>query len=103
MTEECGPHRDVELARELVVELLRTGLALANAMASLLDDLPADAFPGEDHAEVLLEMVAGSCAPVVQAAGDALCRDALGLIGAVHEKFLIDLRAAADLASQRQK
>ncbi len=91
------------MAREVVEQLLRTGLALADAIASLIDDLPADAFPGEDHAEVLLQMVAGSCAPVVRAAGDELCRDALGLIGAVHEKLLIDLRAAAERASEHQK
>ena len=50
-------------------------------------------------------MTAGSCAPVVRAAGDALCREALGLVCAVREKFLADLRTAADLAgaSKHQK
>jgi hypothetical protein len=49
---------DVELAREVVVELVRTGWAIADALESLLEALPGDAFPGEDNGEVLLEMVA---------------------------------------------
>jgi hypothetical protein len=69
-------------------------LALAEALGSLMEDLPADAFPGEDTADDLLEMAAGTCAPVIQAAGEALCRDALGLVGAVREKFIADLRTA---------
>jgi hypothetical protein len=98
MNREQCTGRDVQLAREVVMELIRTGLAIADALASLLDDLPKDAFPGEDSAEVLLEMAAGTCAPVIQAAGESLCKELIALVGAVGEKFLSDLRAAADAA-----
>lgn len=81
------------------MELIRTGWSISGALESLLDDLPSDAFPGEGTGEVLLEIVAGTCAPVIAAAGEDLCRGALTLIAAIGEKFLSDLRTAADLAS----
>jgi hypothetical protein len=92
---------DVALARELVDELVRTGLTFADTLASLIEELPESAFPGEDHAQVLLEMAAGTCAPVINAAGQELCRDAVGLVGAMRQKFLSDLRTAANLAASR--
>jgi hypothetical protein len=94
--EPCA--RDVELARELVEEILRTGLVLTDTLAALIEELPADAFPGENNAAVLVEMTAGSCAPVVRAAGEAECRQTLALIAALRDKFLEDLKAAAELA-----
>jgi hypothetical protein len=99
MNGKGGSGPDSQFAREVVEELIRTGMALAEALGSLIDDLPADAFPGEDTADVLLEMAAGTCAPVVQGAGEALCRDALALVGALREKFIADLRAAAERAA----
>jgi hypothetical protein len=97
-----GP--DVELARDVIVELVRTGFVVSDAVSSLIEDLPPDAFPGENHAEVLLEMAAGSCAPVVRAAGEPLCREVIGLAAAVQDKFLADLRAAAQMrASKHQR
>jgi hypothetical protein len=99
MNSKGGSGPDSQFAREVVEELIRTGMALAEALGSLIDDLPADAFPGEDTADVLLEMAAGTCAPVVQGAGEALCRDALALVGALREKFIADLRAAAERAA----
>jgi hypothetical protein len=98
MGAERGFSPDVELARELIMALVRTGFVVGDAVSSLIEDLPPDAFPGENHAEVLLEMAAGSCAPVVRAAGEPLCRELIALAGAVQEKFLTDLRTAADLA-----
>jgi hypothetical protein len=64
-------------------------------------ELHPDAFSGENRAEVLLEMAAGSCAPVARAAGEPLCRELIAVAGAVQEKFLTDLRAAADIAASK--
>jgi hypothetical protein len=89
-----GQH-ETDAGRELVEELLRTGLALSGALASLLDDLPEDAFPGEDNAAVLIEMVVGSSRSATSAAGEADCRKAVALIGAVRCCAINDLRAAA--------
>lgn len=85
----------------LIVELLRTGLTLADLLSSLLDDLPDDAFPGEDSGEVLIEMVAGSCAPAFAAAGPAQCEATVALLGAIRDRVLSDLRTAAELARDR--
>lgn len=87
-----------DAARVLIEELLRTALALGGALASLLDDLPEDAFPGEDSAAVLIEMLVGSCRPATAAAGEPDCRRAAALVGAIRYRVLDDLRAAAELA-----
>jgi hypothetical protein len=40
--------------RGFVKELLRTGLALTDLLSTLLEDLPENAFPGEEPGEVLI-------------------------------------------------
>lgn len=93
---------DVDAAQALIEELLRVAFAFHEVMGSLLDDLPEDAFPGEENAAVLLEMFAGTCRPVVEAAGEAECWAATALIGAVRDRLLNDRRAAAELAREDQ-
>lgn len=88
-----------DAARALVEELLRTAFSLGGAFISLLEDLPSDAFPGEDNSAVLIEMLAGSSRPAVEAAGEADCRAATALIGAVRDRILDDLWAAAHQSS----
>lgn len=85
-------------ARELIEELLRTGLVLTDLLASLLEEIPEDAFPGEDQGAVLMEMVVGSCSPALDAAGERECRTATALIGAIEDRVLDDLRKAAEIA-----
>lgn len=82
----------------MIEELLMTALGLGAVLSSLLEDLPEDAFPGEESAAVLLEMVVGSSLPVAEAAGEVQCWEASALIGAVRDRVLDDLRAAAELA-----
>jgi hypothetical protein len=93
---------DLETTRELVEEVLRTALALEDVMSSLLEELPEGAFPGEDNAHVLLEMVVGSVHPAARAAGNRDCRTATALVGAIRERVLADLRTAAELAKERE-
>jgi hypothetical protein len=90
---------DGELSRNLIEELLRTSLILGDTLATLIEQLPEDAFPGEDSAAVLIEMASATCRPVIDAAGAANCRSAIALIGAVRDRFLADLEAAARLAA----
>jgi hypothetical protein len=94
---------DLETTRVLVEEVLRTALALEDVMVSLLDDLPAGAFPDEDPGLVLLEMVVGSIHPAAVAAGAHECRVATALVGAIRERVIEDLRVAADLALRRER
>jgi hypothetical protein len=99
---EQRPELDLETTRELVEEVLRTALALEDVMASLLEELPEGAFPGEDNARVLLEMVVGSVHPAALAAGPRDCRTATALVGAIRERVIADLRTAAELAKDRE-
>jgi hypothetical protein len=96
------PELDLYTTRELVEEVLRTALALEDVMSTLLEDLPASAFPGEDPALVLLEMVIGSVHPAAAAAGRRDCRTATALVGAVRERVIADLRTAAELAKANE-
>jgi hypothetical protein len=93
---------DLETTRDLVEEVLRTALALEDVMSSLLEELPEGAFPGEDNARVLLEMVVGSVHPAARAAGPRDCRTATALVGAIRERVIADLRTAAELAKDRE-
>jgi hypothetical protein len=50
-------------ARAFVEELLRTGIMLSDLLGDLLDVLAADAFPGENPGEVLVDMLVGTVLP----------------------------------------
>ncbi len=94
---------DLETTRSLVEEVLRTAIALEEVMASLLEDVPEGAFPGPDGGIALLEMVVGSVHPAAVAAGRRECRTATALVGAVRERVIEDLRAAAAIARERER
>jgi len=69
----------------------RGGTEGADAAQALIEELLHTAFS-------LGEMLAGSSRPVIDAAGEADCRVATALIGAIRDRVLDDLRAAARLA-----
>lgn len=92
---DCGVG---DVGRSLIEETLRTALWLFDISASLLDDLPDDAFPGEDAGEVMVEMLAGSCRPSIDAAGGDGCRVAIELMISIRENVLNDMRAAVEPA-----
>jgi hypothetical protein len=94
---------ELEITRDLVEEVLRTAMALEDVIVSLLEDLPDDAFPGEDNGLALLEMIVGSVHPATAAAGSADTRTATALVVAIRERVLADLRAAAVLAGERER
>jgi hypothetical protein len=87
--------------RELVEEVMRTSMALEDVVNSLLGCLPEEAFPGEDPALVLLEMIVGSSHPATTAAGARETRTATALVAAVRERVLTDLHTAATLLLER--
>jgi hypothetical protein len=84
--------------RAFVEEVLRTGLMLTDVLSLLLDELPEDAFPGESPGEALLEMLVGTIRPAADAAGAQTVRRATALLGAMCDRTMADLRAAAELA-----
>lgn len=82
--------------RTFVEELLRTGLALTDLLAGLLESLDENAF--EDDAspgEALLDMLVGTLGPVAAAAGGPALQSATALLGAVLDRTIADLRGAA--------
>jgi hypothetical protein len=87
-----------DVGRCLIEETLRTALWLLDTSASLLDDLPDDAFPGEDAGEVMVEMLTGSCRPSIDGAGEVGCRVAIELMISIRENVLNDMRVAVELA-----
>jgi hypothetical protein len=89
--------KGADAAQVLIEELLRTSLTLVDVLNSLLEELPESAFPGEENAAVLIEMVVGSCRPALEAAGESDCRTTTALLGAVRDRVLDDLRTAAEL------
>jgi hypothetical protein len=95
------PEMDLATTRDLVEELLRTSFALQDVMTALLEDAPAAAFPDQDPALALLDMVIGSVHPASRAAGHHHCRVATALIGAIRERVLTDLRTAAESADRK--
>ena len=94
-----GRAENNDVTRELVEELVSAGLLFVDTLGSLLEDLPDDAFPGEDNATVLLEMVVGTCRPVVEAVGEPGCLEAIALVGAIKDRVIDDLKLAAILAN----
>ena len=88
-----------EEIRVLLEEAVRLGLLISDVLGGLLDELPEDAFPGEEPGEVLLEMVTGSIRPAAEAAGERAVREATALLGAIGERVVEDLRAAAARAA----
>jgi hypothetical protein len=89
--------------RALTEQVLRTGLMLSHLVGDLLDELPGDAFAGEDQVEVLFEMLVGTIAPVAAAAGPAQVRATTALLGAMSDRVLADLRAAMRLAEAQDE
>ena len=89
-----------EDVRALTEQALRTGMMLSRLVGDLLDELPEDAFAGEDQIEVLLEMLIGTIAPVAAAAGREQVRATTALLGAMSDRVLADLRVAVRLAEE---
>jgi hypothetical protein len=87
--------------RGFVEDVLRTGIALSDLIAELIDDLPEHAFPGEDKAEVVVEMLTGSARPVLEAAGAEALSRASALLGALLDRTIADLEAAAKIAAAK--
>lgn len=90
------PYADVHALTQAV---LRAGVMLSDLLGNLLEELPEEAFAGEGHVDVLVEMLTGTIVPVADAAGIAIVNDTTALLGAVCDRVVADLRAALDLAN----
>ena len=77
--------------------VLRIGLMLEGVLSDLLEDLPDDAFPGEDNGVVLVEMLTGTIRPVATTAGEGVVREATELLYASGDRVIEGLKAALAL------
>jgi hypothetical protein len=103
MRSTSPPPVEPDLARALVERIVRTGLGLATLLDVLLDQLPEDAFPGEQLFDVLVEMITGTVRPAVDAAGPAVVEAAIALLGAADDRTMRDLVTAAALVRERHR
>lgn len=96
--EPTSPPPAPDEALAFVHLILRVGFVLTSLLSDLVEEIPEDAFPGEHPGEVLIEMVAGSVRPVVDAAGPVTVHGAGALLEAIVDRTLEDLRQAVELA-----
>jgi hypothetical protein len=82
---------------EFVMAVLRIGLMLEGVLADLLEDLPDDAFPGEDAGVELIEMLTGTIRPAAMWAGERVVRDATALLDASGDLTIEGLNGALAL------
>ncbi len=75
---------------------------LIDLVDRLLESLPEDAFPGENHTEVVLEMLIGTIRPVAEGAGEQSVRSAAALLADSSSRTIADLERAGELARRTQ-
>ena len=102
MSHSAAAAAHADAVRAFTEEVLRTGLGLVDLVEHLIEVLPPDAYPGEDTGEVVLEMVTGTIAPALAAAGPRALREAAALLGAVRDRAHADLERATALAARRE-
>jgi hypothetical protein len=85
---------------EFVLGLLDTGGMLNDLIVELADGLPADAYPGEDHRIVVLEMVCGTVATALAEVDAPTLRRATELMDLAAARTVEHLRIAAALAAR---
>jgi hypothetical protein len=83
---------------EFVLALLGTGAMLSGLVSDLADALPEGAYPGEEPAAVVAEMVCGSIATVLALLDPRDVRRATELIDMAGARTLEHLRLACDLS-----
>ena len=79
-------------------QLLRTGCMLSGVASDLIEELPPDAYPGEEPAAVVVEMMCGTIATALASCDPADIRRATKLIDQAAGRTLEHLQLARDLS-----
>jgi hypothetical protein len=79
-------------------ELLCAGDMLFSVMADLVELLPPDSYPGEEPAEVVLDMAIGTIRTALESADRQTVEDATELISAACDRVLEHLELALELS-----
>lgn len=92
------PPRDDDYIERFVTELLSTASMLVGLVDDLSDALPADAYPGEEPTEVVVDMIYGTIATAIGAVDPEEVRTATSLIDLAGARVLEHLRLACELS-----
>jgi hypothetical protein len=93
------------LVENFVRALVSTGASIHSAIAGLLESIEeegGDPWPGEEPIDVLIEMTAGSIWPALRRFAPSEVEGAIELIDAADERFMADLKLAAEIAERRE-
>jgi hypothetical protein len=92
-------------AQRLVRELAGIGLAFMDSMSTLVEMLESQGPDASGHnaAEQILAMTAGSIEPALRRTPADEIERTIELVGAVHERFLADLRLVAEISERRER
>ncbi|HTX30853.1 MAG TPA: hypothetical protein VMD09_05675 [Solirubrobacteraceae bacterium] len=82
---------------EFTIGILRAGSMLFGVASDLIEDLPEDAFPGEDTAAVVIEMLVGTIRTAVESADPQDLERATELLAMACDRVLEHLRLAVAL------
>jgi hypothetical protein len=82
--------------------ILRVGSMLFGVASDLIEDLPEDAFPGEDAAAVVLEMLIGTIHTAVREADPHELARATELVASASDRVLEHLRLALELRQRME-
>jgi hypothetical protein len=83
---------------QFVLELLRTGYMLSSLVSELIEELSPDAYPGEEPAAVVIEMLCGSIRTALESSDVADVRRAAELIDRAATGTLEHLKLACELS-----
>jgi hypothetical protein len=83
---------------EFTPGLLRAGLMLSGLAADLTEDLHGDAYPGEEPAAVVIEMITGTIRTALDGAEMSDLEQATALIGEACDRVIEHLELALELA-----
>lgn len=86
-----------DVVDNFVLELLRTGDMIHGLAADLVETTPAGAYPGEDPAAVVVEMITGSIRTALAEAEEKDVQRAVELMGEAADRVLEHLRLAREL------
>jgi hypothetical protein len=89
-----GSTNTQDVIDDFALELLRTGDMLAGLAIDLVEALPADAYPGEKPAAVVMEMITGSIRTALVEADPSDVRRAVELMREASDRVVEHLRLA---------
>ena len=84
------------------LELLRTGDMLAGLAVDLVEMLPAAAYPGEEPASVVMEMITGSIRTALVEADQSDVQRAVELMREAADRVIEHLRLALELRGRME-